>query len=159
MKMEMPAGETTRLVVAYLHSGGFPQVAARSAGIPLKVFRAWMKEGQREKAPALLREFYLAVTQAQAQARLRAEITAFNDKPLEWLKHGPGKSRGKECGWGPSAKGKGKKEVEASSLLEIPGLARELKKLLEMLEPYPAARKALSEALEKDAAGLEFDES
>ena len=37
--------------------------------------------------------------EAQVQARLHAELTARSDKPLDWLKAGPGKDAADNPGW------------------------------------------------------------
>jgi hypothetical protein len=80
------------------------------------------------------------VEQAHAQARLRAEIAAFNDKPLEWLKSGPCKG---EVEWGKRASGK-KPVVDPLPQLHT---QKFLQLLLKVLQAYPDARKALADAM------------
>src|SRR5256885_11431863 len=92
-----PAIQNT--ICAYVRSGGFPEVAAQAAGVPVKVFERWMKCGRADRPVPLYRDFYEAVCTAQAQARLRAENRAFEQAPVTWLKSGPGKETPRMPGW------------------------------------------------------------
>src|SRR5438105_1422557 len=78
-------------ILAYVRAGGFPHVAAEAAGVPRAVFERWLARGQEPGGPAKYRAFLEAVRQAQAQARLGAEVSARDDKPLDWLRSGPGR--------------------------------------------------------------------
>src|SRR6478672_1389885 len=76
---------------ALIRSGSFPHVAAEAAGVPQKVFDRWMKCGKAARPIPLYRDFYEAVCQAQAHARVVAENYAFKNATVTWLKSGPGK--------------------------------------------------------------------
>src|SRR5438105_549052 len=78
-------------LVAYIRAGGFPHVAAEAAGVPREVFADWMRKGEQPGARGQYRNFALAVRQAVAHARLGAEVSVRTDKPLDWLRNGPGR--------------------------------------------------------------------
>src|SRR5262245_59058160 len=58
------------LICAYLRAGSFPHVAAEAAGVPQKVFERWLRWGRAKRPVPLYRDFYEAVSRAQAEARL-----------------------------------------------------------------------------------------
>jgi hypothetical protein len=134
-------------IVAFIRAGGYPHVAAEAAGLPRDVFERWMERGQRAGAPAAYRDFARAIKEAQAQARLHAELTAMTDKPLDWLKAGPGKDSAANPGWtnpgkprDASAAGTDKTERLRiwCAVLDLLG------RCVEQLAPYPEARAALA---------------
>src|SRR5215470_8351145 len=86
-------------ILAFIRAGGYPHVAAEAAGVPRAVFEGWLGQGRRTGRPTKYRTFPEAVQQARAQARLKAETTAFKDKPLDWLKSGPGRETSDCTGW------------------------------------------------------------
>jgi len=137
---KLPTAEITQTISSYLQAGGTPAIAAQAAGISEQTFNHWVAKGKTSRAPRALKAFHKAVEQAHAQARLRAEIAAFNDKPLEWLKNGPCKG---EVEWGKRSSGK-KLHFE-----ELPQIHTQkfLQLLLKVLEAFPDARKAVAEAL------------
>jgi len=141
----LPTPEITQMISSYLQAGGTPAIAAQAAGISEQTFNQWVAKGKTTKAPKALKAFYKAVEQAHAQARLRAEIAAFNDKPLEWLKSGPCKG---EVEWGKRASGK-KPVVDPLPQLHT---QKFLQLLLKVLEAYPDARKALADAMHQAKA-------
>jgi hypothetical protein len=139
--------ELQALICAYIRSGAFPQIAAEAAGIPQKVFDRWMRYGQARRPLALYRDFAQAVRQAQAQARLLAENHALQQSPLNWLKSGPGKETARMPGWTSPVK-------PAMPALKETGLSRQrlmdfIACLLTALEPFPEARLAAADALER----------
>ena len=136
----LPTPEITQMISSYLQAGGTPEVAAQAAGISEQTFNQWVAKGKTTRAPKAFKAFYRAVEQAHAQARLRAEIAAFNDKPLEWLKSGPCKG---EVEWGKRASGK-KPVVDPLPQLHT---QKFLQLLLKVLQAYPEARKALADAM------------
>ena len=137
---QSPTPEITHTITSYLQAGGTPGIAAQAAGISEQTFNRWITRGKTSRAPRALKAFFKAVEQAHAQARLRAEIAAFNDKPLEWLKNGP--CRG-ELEWGK--KGMGKK-TEADELPQF-HTQKFLHLVMKVLEAFPEARKGLADAL------------
>ncbi len=139
-----PTTEISQTITSYLQAGGTPAIAAQAAGISEQTFNHWVAKGKTSRAPKAMKDFYHAVEQAHAQARLRAEIAAFNDKPLEWLKSGPCKG---EIEWGKRSSGK-KAGAEPLPQLHTQPF---LQLLLKVLEPFPEARKALASAMHAGA--------
>lgn len=128
-------------IAAFIRAGGFAHIAAEAAGLPREVFARWMERGERTDAPANYRTFARVIREAEAQARLQAELNVRSDKPLDWLKSGPGKTSTDNPGWGNSSKA-GSTEIEReqvwSEVLHLFG------RCAEQLAAYPDARAALS---------------
>jgi hypothetical protein len=102
-------GPVQAAVCDFIRAGGFPQVAAEAAGVPGEVFAAWLKRGEAGRVTAHNRRYFelrQAVMQAEAQARLAAEIKVHETTPLAWLRQGPGRETAGNPGWtqagGPS---------------------------------------------------------
>jgi hypothetical protein len=134
-------------IVAFLRAGGFPHVAAEAAGVPADVFESWLEKGERPRAAAKYRDFADAVRQAVAQARLTAEKDARQEKPLDWLRNGPGRQTDGSVGWtGPA-------RAPADSGPPDPFLTPEVQRLfsalLDALAPFPEARAAVAAVLAK----------
>lgn len=91
--------EIEHQILSYLRAGGFPQIAAEAAGVPKEVFADWLRRGEAPRGARRYRAFARSVRQAQAQARLTAEIAVLREKPLDWLRSGPGKQRVDSPGW------------------------------------------------------------
>ena len=142
---QSPTPEITHTITSYLQAGGTPGIAAQAAGISEQTFNRWITRGKTSRAPRALKAFFKAVEQAHAQARLRAEIAAFNDKPLEWLKSGPCKG---EVEWGKKASGK-KPVIDPLPQIHT---QKFLQLLLKVLQAYPDARKALADAMHQAKA-------
>src|SRR5947209_3765473 len=96
--------EIERSIVSFIRAGGFAEVASEAAGIPHKVFNRWLRRGEGRGASKRLRAFALAVRQAIAQARLRAEVEVYSDRPLDWLRNGPGRETAEQPGWTGNAR-------------------------------------------------------
>jgi hypothetical protein len=131
-------------IAAFIRAGGFAHVAAEAAGLPREVFARWLARGERADAPAKYRAFARAIREAEAQGRLQAELNVRNEKPLDWLKAGPGKTGADNPGWGNSSKA-GAATVDKidpahvwSEVLHLFG------RCVEQLAAYPDARAALS---------------
>ncbi|MGH7170358.1 MAG: hypothetical protein ACRELG_08795 [Gemmataceae bacterium] len=130
-------------IVAYVRAGGFAHVAAEAAGLPREVFARWLERGERAGAPANYRAFARAIREAEAQARLDAEVKVRGNKPLDWLKGGPGKDSSDKPGWSNSSKSsstadKTERGATWSEMLDLFG------RCAEQLAAYPEARAALS---------------
>ncbi len=128
-------------IAAFIRAGGFAHVAAEAAGLPREVFARWLARGQGRDAPAKYRTFARAIREAEAQGRLQAELNVRNDKPLDWLKSGPGKASADNPGWGNSGKSGCAESERAqvwSDVLHLFG------RCAEQLAAYPDARAALS---------------
>jgi hypothetical protein len=132
-----PAVETT--ILAYVRAGGFAHVAAEAAGVSREDFEEWMRKGDGKRQILKYRLFAVAVRQAEAQARLGAEVAALKGKPVDWLKAGPGKETAAKPGWSALAKPRGGADKPTSPLLD-PGVQDLLRTLLRALERYPDAR-------------------
>jgi hypothetical protein len=124
-------------ICACVLAGGERHAAAEAAGIPRPVFEEWLRRGRRRGGGRRCRELLRAVRQAEATARLAAEMKTFKGQPLDWLKSGPG-------GWGRAAA-----EPRAVEPLLVPVLRAFLARLLEALAPYPDARRAVARLVEE----------
>lgn len=137
--MTEPTAELTARVAAYIRGGAYPEVAAQAAGVPPGRMRRWLALGRKKGAGEAVRAFCQAVRQAEAVARLQAEVAALKAKPLDWLRHGPGRPRPDREGWTAAARAEPKAETPEP---ELPWeLARAL---VERLEPWPEARQAIA---------------
>ena len=96
-----------------------------------------------EEVQALFAE---EVRQAEAQARLGAEVAALKDKPMDWLKAGPGKETAAKPGWSALAKPRAGGDKPTPLLLD-PAVQTFLRTLLSALEAYPEARAAVAKVL------------
>ena len=139
-------------IVAFIRGGGFPHVAAEAAGLPRQVFERWLRRGRKADAPPNYHAFALSVMEAETQARLHAELTTLNEKPLDWLKDGPGEDRADNPGWAnpgkqrsASAAGLDREQI----LVELFALVGEA---LEQLEAHPEAGAVLAGWLAKKRA-------
>lgn len=133
-------------IAAFIRAGGFAHVAAEAAGLPREVFARWLERGERPGAPANYRAFARAIREAEAQARLQAELTVRGDKPLDWLKAGPGKSSADNPGW--SNPGKAGSPAAERDRAQVWGEVMHLfGRCVERLADYPDARAALSDWL------------
>ena len=135
-----------KMILAYVRAGGFAHVAAEAAGIPRDLFDEWMRKGEGDRTVKKYRLFAVAVRQAEAQARLGAEVAALKDKPMDWLKAGPGKETAAKPGWSALAKPRGGGDKPTPLLLD-PGVQAFLRALLSALEAYPEARAAVAKVL------------
>ena len=131
--------EVQATVCAYVRAGGFPHVAAAAAGVPGAVYREWVRRGARPRGGAAYRGFTDAVRQAQAVARLRAETATLTDRPLDWLKCGPGKPTRRRAGWtGPVRPPAPRRRAGTAGPSAT--LGQFVSTVLEVLAPYPEAR-------------------
>jgi hypothetical protein len=141
--------EVQQQICAYLRAGGGPHVAAAAAGVLPEAFDEWLRRGRRPGARPRYRDFALAVAQAQAHARLAAETKVHQEKPLDWLKCGPGRETAEQQGWTAPGKpcfGAGTADEEQVSRAEW---FATLADLLAALAAYPDARAAAARALEQ----------
>ncbi len=143
--------EIQQKICASIRAGGFPHVAAMAWGVPEHTFEAWMKQGcKTTKAKALYRDFYLAVEQAKAQARLKAEMKAMEEDPKFWLKNGPGKEQPDSPGWTTMMRPLLTGPQQTLNIFASPDFLTFLQTLRAVLAPYPQALAALTLALERD---------
>src|SRR5262245_15925967 len=144
-----PTAEIQRQICGLIHSGAFPHVAAEAAGVPQKVFERWMRWGRAARPVPLYRDFYEAVCQAQAYARVVAENHAFEHATITWLKSGPGQETAGSPGWTSPVRPRPLPEVPRR--LSTDRLQTLITVLLHALAPFPEARAAAADAL--DACG------
>lgn len=140
-----PTPEITAQLVGYVRAGGYPEVAAEAAGVPRDLFARWLERGRCNKAREPYRSFALAVAQALAQARLRAEIETRQKVPRFWLSSGPGRERADTPGWTSQVKPRADDGEDAAQVGAE--LARLIEVMMTALAPYPDARAAMAEAL------------
>lgn len=137
-------------IAAYIRAGGFPHVAAAAAGITRSDFERWLRKGRRAGAKPRYRAFHETILQATAQARLRAEAAVFKNRPLDWLRSGPGRETASNPGWTASAR-----PAPASPRRANPFLQGEIQdlvsSLLGLLAPFPEVRATVAAALEHKA--------
>ena len=132
-------------IVAALHAGGFPEIAAAAWGVSPRTFRRWMRRGE-VKGIEPYRSFAAAVREAIAQARLRAEMDIFENQPRIWLQHGPGRETDESPGWTtavkPSASRRGPKAVGEIAFDKWSA------EILESLKKFPDARETVAKGFE-----------
>jgi hypothetical protein len=144
--------EVEAAIIAGIRAGGFPQVAAEAAGVPREVFDKWLRFGsQRKSGP--YKAFRMKVMQAQAQARLKAEIDVREKRPLQWLQGGPGKEKPNDPGWSATVKPL-LQDNRSVNILANSDFTTLLATIMQVLAPYPDAKKAIIDALRgKDQPG------
>lgn len=136
--------ELQQSIVSFVTAGGFPHVAAEAAGIPRRVFAQWLQRGEGAEASSIYGELARAVRTAHAQARLQTEIAMRNDKPLEWLKCGPGKETADAPGWTAAVRAR-PPEVDAPDRDQLRGeLFALLGRFVEHLDAPPEQRAELA---------------
>jgi hypothetical protein len=141
--------EVEQTLLTYVRAGGFPTVAAAAAGLPADVFARWLRQGGAPGARRRYRDFREAVLQAAAQARMAAEVQVFQKRPLDWLRHGPGRASADSPGWAASVKAPAAGPGRETNLLLLPEVQQLLGLLLDQLGPYPDARAHVAGALEE----------
>jgi hypothetical protein len=147
--------EVEALILAGIRAGGYPHVAAEAAGIPEPLFNQWMHMGSRGgRGTARYKNLILAIRQAQAQARLKAEIDARQADPKFWLRSGPGKETPTSPGWSMPTKPILVQDNRTVNLLASPEWNSLWAMILHTLAQYPDARAALAHALQEQAIAL-----
>ena len=141
--------EVERLIIGFIRSGGYPWVAAQSAGIPRAAFANWLRRGARSGSRSRYRLLYQHVLEARAQARLSAEIETRKDDPRFWLTHGPGREKVNAPGWTNPASGRLPSKKEQVGRDFTKQFLRMLNPILEVLAPFPEAREAVAREFEK----------
>ncbi|GIW81845.1 MAG: hypothetical protein KatS3mg105_3652 [Gemmatales bacterium] len=127
-------------VTDYVRAGGFDWVAAEAAGVPWSVYMRWLGRGRRRDARNPYRSFYLSVMQAKAQARLKAEIVCREERPLEWLRYGPGREDNRP-GWTSAAKPTSENTLDHALVYDLAAIVQD------MAEQVPAMQKRIDDFL------------
>ena len=147
-------------IAVRVQSGAFPHVAAEAAGVPREVFEEWLERGRPHpgrRPPKLYRDFCQAVRQAQAEARLAAELKLLEKNPLQWLKCGPGRETPSAPGWTIPVKPLFAGDREAVNVLLLPEFQAVLASMLDALAPFPEARAALAPFIAEPDADSDED--
>lgn len=141
-------------IAAYVRQGAYPHMAAEAAGVPGPAFERWQARAARDGATPQQRRLLRSIHQAEAQARVLAEVKVFADDPKMWLRSGPGRELPRSPGWTTSAKQHPPREGSVNRLAD--GGWNELwGVILEALAAFPEARTALGEALRELPAVVE----
>ena len=148
MRSKLPklTPELRAKIVAAIHAGVYPHVAAEAFGVPRAVFEHWLEQGREPKARPLYGSFVRAIEQACAMARIAAETTVFTKDPHAWLAHGPGRDVPGNPGWSSPVRAADQVATGRNALLD-PHLFALFHALLEVLAPYPEARAAAARIL------------
>jgi hypothetical protein len=141
--------ELTNQICAGVRQGGFVHIAAQAFGVPKETFDKWMAQGEKKDRPKpIYVKFAKAIRQAEAVARLTAEINAHEKDPRLWLRSGPGKEREGSPGWTTIVR----PQVQGGNTINLftsPDFIAFMSMLRTVLAPFPEALKALTDALEK----------
>jgi hypothetical protein len=140
-------------IVAFIRAGGYPHVAAEAAGVGWRTFERWMRYGGRQRREPVYHAFAAAVRQAAAQARLRAEIAVMENKPLDWLRYGPGKETAERPGWTAAVRATARGDGRAGNVLENREIRALIASLVQVLAPYPEARRAVADYFSRSKSG------
>jgi hypothetical protein len=140
----LPTAELLKTVTAYVVAGGTPHVAAQAAGVPRRVYLGWLRQGREAAADPACRHFRAAVQQAHAQSCLDAEIAVRKNKPLDWLRYGPGKGSPRRPDWTAAHKAPARPAGSHANPLLHPAVQAVFHQLVEGLTPFPEARTVAS---------------
>jgi len=133
-------------IVAAIHAGAYPHVAAEAFGVPRHVFEHWLEQGRKPKARATYASFVRDIEQARAVARAAAETAVYKKDPHVWLAHGPGRDVPGNPGWSSPVKAADQGLTERNALLD-PQLLALFRSLMDVLAPFPEARAHAARAL------------
>jgi hypothetical protein len=132
----------------FVRAGGYPRVAAEAAGVPGELYDQWEAKGTKGgKGVAKYRKMVTLIRQAQAQARLKAEIDCRSNDPKFWLRSGPGKETTTAPGWSQAPKPAVVVDQRQVNLLASPEWNSLWALILQTLSAFPDARAALATAL------------
>jgi hypothetical protein len=131
-------------ILAAIRAGSFPDVAAAAFGVPRGLFRKWLRRGHRDNQESLAHR----VAQAQATARLNAEVRTHEKDPKLWLRAGPGRETQDAAGWTSFARPQARAAQEVN-IFETPAILRLLSVLRAALAPYPDALETVTRVLEE----------
>jgi hypothetical protein len=141
--MSMAPELTTELadsILAAIRAGGFAHVAAAAFGVPLAVFKKWLRLGRTGQSPEY-QAFAHNVAQAQGTARLAAEMETHKKDPRLWLRGGPGRETPHADGWTTFVRPRTRR-LRPSDPFSSPVLLGLFRKLAAALAPFPEAFEA-----------------
>ena len=143
--------ELARGILAAIRAGAFPHVAAAAYGVHLALWDRWLRRGRRKDAREPYRSFVRRVEEAEAQARLRAEVAALEKDARGWLKHGPGRDLPGRPGWAALVRPAPPPEKHAVRWLASPEFAHFFALLRAALAPFPEALAAVERTFDGEA--------
>jgi hypothetical protein len=146
--------QLAQLIVSYVRAGGYPHVAAQAAGLPYEVFADWMRRGAEPGGRSPYREFRHDLLQAHAQARLKAEVAVLEDRPLDWLKFGPGKESADAPGWTGPARPRPTLTGPHEDPFTHPAVREFIHFVLEQLGDYTELRATIAHRLDTQTPGM-----
>lgn len=126
-------------IVAAIRAGAFPDVAAQAFGVSRRLFRHWRQRGRSDDSAEPYRSFKQAVDAAIGQARLRAEMSVFEEQPRIWLQHGPGRETRERRGWTTAVKPQAGSRSSANALMNVE-IQRLFQAIVSALDDEPSAR-------------------
>jgi transposase-like protein len=141
-------------IVAAIRAGAFPHVAAQAFGVSRQTFEKWRRLGRSNEGDTEFVSFASAVSEAIAQARLRAEMDVFTEQPRIWLQHGPGRDANECAGWTVAIKPITRSRTERNPLMnrEMATIAGQL---FEALAPFPEAGESVRQVFPFDDFGFQ----
>jgi hypothetical protein len=128
-----------------LKAGASERVAVESVDLAWELYQQWLDRAAKPRAGKIYRRLAREVVQAQAHARLMAEMQVRDSDAKAWLLHGPGRETASKPGWGAAAKPSEGEQADGSCKLLFELCAV----VLEALAGYPEARAAVAAALER----------
>jgi hypothetical protein len=141
--------ELEQQILASIRSGGYPHVAAAAWGVPGPLWEKWQRRGRKRRA---FKEFFRKVSAAQGQARLKAEMNAFDEDVRFWLKHGPGKEQPGNPGWSALTRPVEQRRRTADDIFACPTLLQLLNRLRAVVADNPTALAEVTD-IEAEARG------
>lgn len=137
--------ELERSILAAIRAGGFPHVAAAAFGVPSRLFKKWLRRGVRHKN-SVYASFARNVCQAQATARLAAEMKTHDKDPRLWLRSGPGRETPEAVGWTTFVRPR-VRPLRRLNLFASPDFLQLLASLRAALATHPEALEAVNRVL------------
>ena len=110
-----------------------------------------VQRGQASDAKEPYRSFAREIADAQAKARLRAEMTLFERDPKSWLLHGPGRESETAAGWSVTVKPADGITESRNALLD-PELMQLFHVVMQVLRPHPDISARVAQALTHQGA-------
>jgi hypothetical protein len=134
-------------ICTYIRAGADPNMAAEAAGVPAACFEDWLQRGQLPRPRAAYALLWREVEKARAQARVKAELAAYEENPLDWLRCGPGKETDARPGWTGTARPAYQGRTAVADFVRGPEFQALVLLLRRVLAPFPEALAALTREL------------
>jgi hypothetical protein len=141
--------EIEQQIMAGIRAGGYAHVSAAAFGVPEAIFDTWLKWGTSKTAKDPYKRFARNIEQAQAQARLKAEMLAMEHDPRTWLKNGPGRDLPEKPGWAATVRPILTAGQQTLNIFLSPEFLAFMQTLRAVLTPYPEALRAITQAFDE----------